>query len=187
MHTAEDTGSIPNWSDSPLIHLQNQAQCRQANPAILVLDNRKMVKRRDRLFRIRRFDQAATLNGSGPPILDPNSNRICNDFVTNVLQINKSVNNDNSWAVIPTWWQYIITLNVQCYKVPDASWDSVNNLGKVAFAFCGNLTRVNFQGNAPQDWSRFILSCQKCDHLLFAGITGWGETFGGRPTKLWKE
>jgi ankyrin repeat protein len=63
----------------------------------------------------------------------------------------------------------------------------VNNLGKRAFAFCDNLNRVNFQGNAPSIGPDSFYRVKNATVYYLPGTTGWGETFGGRPTKLWKE
>jgi hypothetical protein len=62
-------------------------------------------------------------------------------------------------------------------------------LGEGAFAFCPNLTGVYLRGNAPAlsgsyDERMFDHSDSVIVYYL-AGTTGWGPTFGGRPTMLW--
>jgi hypothetical protein len=54
-----------------------------------------------------------------------------------------------------------------------------------AFGDCRKLTGVYFQGNAPStDSSVFDYSTNVTVYYL-PGTTGWGSTFGGRPTALW--
>jgi hypothetical protein len=61
-----------------------------------------------------------------------------------------------------------------------------------AFAGCGNLVGIYFQGNKPflaSDPSFLAPSAFRDDNSLtvyyLPGTTGWGPTFGGRPTVLW--
>src|ERR1035437_2965099 len=56
-----------------------------------------------------------------------------------------------------------------------------------AFAYCGSLTGVYFQGNAPfvgPSAYVFYGDDKAIVHYL-PGTTGWGTTFGGCPTALW--
>jgi len=64
--------------------------------------------------------------------------------------------------------------------------DSVTYIAPDAFGFCTNLTEVYFQGNAPSivDSSVFDRTDNATVYYL-PGTTGWGSTFGGRPTALW--
>jgi hypothetical protein len=63
---------------------------------------------------------------------------------------------------------------------------SVTSIGGYAFANCFSLNSAYFAGNAPSlvgpnvfDWSKNVTV------YYLPGTTGWGPTFGGRPTALW--
>jgi hypothetical protein len=61
----------------------------------------------------------------------------------------------------------------------------VTNIGFGAFSICYSLTGVYFKGNAPSvDPAEFWPNNQATVYYL-PGTTGWGTTFGGRPTALW--
>ncbi len=64
--------------------------------------------------------------------------------------------------------------------------DSVTIIGIYAFAHCSRLTDVYFKGNAPALGDTSVLS-ETDDATVYylPGATGWGPTFGGRPTVLW--
>ncbi len=64
--------------------------------------------------------------------------------------------------------------------------NSVTAIAAYAFYSCTSLTGVNFQGNAPSfvDSSAFYGADGVTVYYL-PGTTGWGPTFGGRPTALW--
>ena len=60
----------------------------------------------------------------------------------------------------------------------------VTNIADGALAYCHNLERVYFQSNAPHlSWSFAGSSLLTCYFL--PETTGWGATYGGRPTALW--
>ena len=60
----------------------------------------------------------------------------------------------------------------------------VTNILNSAFATCWRLSAVYFSGNAPAvDASAFENDTNIVYYL--PGTTGWGLTFGGRPTALW--
>jgi len=65
---------------------------------------------------------------------------------------------------------------------------STATIGDKAFSFCFALAGVYFEGNAPElDISGdyvFQYSNNATVYYL-AGTTGWGDTYGGRPTALW--
>jgi len=87
--------------------------------------------------------------------------------------------------------------------------DSVTNIGDFAFASCAHLTRVKigtnattlginvfgkcgsltgvlFEGNTPNDDTDTFYSCPGTVTVYYLpGTTGWGDTFGGRPTLCW--
>jgi uncharacterized repeat protein (TIGR03803 family) len=63
---------------------------------------------------------------------------------------------------------------------------SVTSIGEGAFSGCSNLTNIYFEGNAPSLFGStnvFAGNAGIIYHL--PGTTGWGPTFGGRPTGLW--
>src|SRR5258708_23541 len=64
--------------------------------------------------------------------------------------------------------------------------NSVTSILDYAFYSCASLTRVYFQGNAPSyvGPSVFYNDANATVYYL-PGTTGWGATFGGRPTALW--
>jgi hypothetical protein len=69
--------------------------------------------------------------------------------------------------------------------------DSVTSIGDAAFSGCTNLTGVYFKGSAP-GLGRYVFgdpnSWPGQDPVTvyyLPGTTGWGTTFGGRPTALW--
>jgi hypothetical protein len=63
---------------------------------------------------------------------------------------------------------------------------NVISIGDYAFESCSDLTNALFTGNAPTADSTVFSSDGKATVYYFAGTTGWGTTFGGRPTvALW--
>ena len=64
--------------------------------------------------------------------------------------------------------------------------NSVTDIGIFAFADCTNLTGVYLRGNAPMVSYTTFLNADKVTVYYLPGTTGWGPTFGGRPTALWK-
>jgi len=63
---------------------------------------------------------------------------------------------------------------------------SVTNIGDNAFAVCTSLTGVHFKGNAPSIGSGVFYYDDDATVYYLPGTTGWGTTFGGRPTAVWK-
>ncbi|MEI6809308.1 MAG: leucine-rich repeat domain-containing protein [bacterium] len=61
----------------------------------------------------------------------------------------------------------------------------VTSIGDGAFCHCPSLAAVQFQGNAPiLGGTSVFLGCTKTVYVYYLkGTTGWGETFGGRPTR----
>jgi BspA type Leucine rich repeat region (6 copies) len=57
-------------------------------------------------------------------------------------------------------------------------------IGVNAFAFCPNLASAYFRGNAPSDDGSVFGGDPAIVYYLY-GTTGWGSTFGSRPTRLW--
>jgi hypothetical protein len=62
--------------------------------------------------------------------------------------------------------------------------DSVTFIGDRAFIDCTGLTNVLFSGDAPNTHGD-VLGCTPAVITYFPGTTGWGATFGGRPTFCW--
>ncbi len=64
--------------------------------------------------------------------------------------------------------------------------ESVTSIEHYAFYWCTSLTGVYFQGNAPSlGWGVFDGDNHATVYYL-PGTTGWGATYGGRPTALWE-
>jgi hypothetical protein len=59
---------------------------------------------------------------------------------------------------------------------------SVTSIGVDAFQGCPSLSSVYFQGNAPSAHSSVFAGDNNATVYYLAGTTGWGATFGGRPT-----
>jgi hypothetical protein len=62
---------------------------------------------------------------------------------------------------------------------------SVTNIGTRAFASCTSLKGVYFKGNAPTAGTTVFASATNAPVYYLPATTGWGATFGGRPTALW--
>jgi len=71
--------------------------------------------------------------------------------------------------------------NVTSVTIPD----SVTSIGGRAFNQCMELKAVYFKGDAPTCGSDVFVSWDKPTIYYSSGNTGWGTTFGGRPTALW--
>src|ERR1039458_6890530 len=64
--------------------------------------------------------------------------------------------------------------------------ESVTNIGGGAFYQCTNLTGVYFSGNPPSLGGGEVFTADNQATVYYlAGTTGWGTTYGGRPTALW--
>ena len=61
---------------------------------------------------------------------------------------------------------------------------SVTSIGTWAFEYCTALTNIFFKGNAPTLGSSVFSSTPATIYYL-PGTTGWGTSYGGRPTLLW--
>jgi hypothetical protein len=60
-----------------------------------------------------------------------------------------------------------------------------HQIGDVALSSCTSLTSVHFQGNAPSFGSNVFDGDTNAWAYYLPETTGWGPTFGGRPTSLW--
>jgi hypothetical protein len=56
----------------------------------------------------------------------------------------------------------------------------------LAFGDCTGLKAVYFEGNAPSIGASIFTNDVKTTVYYLPGTTGWGPTFGGRPTALWQ-
>ena len=65
--------------------------------------------------------------------------------------------------------------------------NSVTGIGPFAFFGCIHLTGVYFMGNAFFVSSSVFEEANNATVYFKAGTTGWGTTFGGRPTALWDD
>jgi hypothetical protein len=63
---------------------------------------------------------------------------------------------------------------------------SVTSIGDQAFYHCTSLTSVYFRGDAPSLGSSVFDSDNNATVYYLPGTTGWGTTFAGLPTVLWK-
>jgi hypothetical protein len=62
---------------------------------------------------------------------------------------------------------------------------SVTGIGDHAFVYCLNLSGAYFLGNAPSGDSSVFWADNNATVYYLPGTTGWGATYGGRPTALW--
>jgi len=66
--------------------------------------------------------------------------------------------------------------------------NSVTYIGDFAYGFCTNLRAAYFQGNVPSVVGQVRPPFDEADNVTvyyLPGTTGWGSTFGGRPTAMW--
>ena len=61
----------------------------------------------------------------------------------------------------------------------------VTNIGSAAFSNCTSLAQIYFSGNAPSLGTNVFSGDNQATVYYLPGTTGWGSTFGGRPTALW--
>jgi len=77
-----------------------------------------------------------------------------------------------------------------CKKLASVTIPSnVTNIEDFAFDNCASLTKIYFKGNAPSisRWWHIAAGADVVTVYYLPGTTGWGATFGGRPTALWKQ
>ena len=63
--------------------------------------------------------------------------------------------------------------------------DGVTSIESYTFFGCSSLTGAYFKGNAPSVGSQVFDGDDNATVYYLQGTTGWGPTFGGRPTALW--
>lgn len=61
----------------------------------------------------------------------------------------------------------------------------VTSIGDVAFLNCTNLSGVHFRSKPPTLGTAVFSGAEQAVVYYLPGTTGWGSTFGGRPTALW--
>jgi hypothetical protein len=61
----------------------------------------------------------------------------------------------------------------------------VTRIGDSVFDSCNSLTGVFFEGNVPLLGSAVFAGANNATVYYWAWASGWGETFGGRPTAVW--
>lgn len=64
--------------------------------------------------------------------------------------------------------------------------DNLATVGSSAFSGCARLTAVYFLGNAPIDGGKVFYNADDTIVYYMPGTTGWGPTFSGSPTALWR-
>ena len=64
--------------------------------------------------------------------------------------------------------------------------EGVANIGDAAFLGCVNLAGIFFTGNAPSVGSS-VFGYSSVTVYFLPPTTGWGPTFGGRPTAIWTQ
>jgi hypothetical protein len=64
--------------------------------------------------------------------------------------------------------------------------DSVIAIGHLTFSGCTHLNRVYFVGNAPS-LGHLVFDSTPATIYYRPGTTGWGPTYGGRPTAVWTD
>jgi hypothetical protein len=64
--------------------------------------------------------------------------------------------------------------------------NSITKVGNGAFSSCTRLAALYFRGNAPSLGTSVFSGANKATVYYLPGTTGWGPTFGGRPTMLWR-
>ena len=75
---------------------------------------------------------------------------------------------------------------LSCYNLTSVTIpNSVTHIQASAFDSCTILTGVYFQGNAPILGETVFRYANHATVYYLPGATGWGATFGGRPTVLW--
>ena len=64
---------------------------------------------------------------------------------------------------------------------------SVTNFGRSVFVYCTNLIEVYFMGDAPsyEENAIYYLTANPTIYYL-PGTLGWGSTFAGQPTAMWR-
>jgi len=78
-------------------------------------------------------------------------------------------------------WAFAACSSLTSVSIPD----SIYSIGSMAFASCSSLTAVYFEGDAPEFLGQSAFEETSATIYYLSGTSGWGPTFGGRPTALW--
>jgi hypothetical protein len=90
------------------------------------------------------------------------------------------------YAVPTTVTNIAASAFVDCSKLTSVTIPaSVTTIGDRAFEECGSLGAIFFRGNAPSLGGGVFASDDGATVYYLRGTTGWGATYGGRPTALW--
>lgn len=74
-----------------------------------------------------------------------------------------------------------------CYSLAAVTvGEGVAHLGDSAFADCVNLAGAYFKGDAPSLGTNVFTNDIRATVYYLPGAAGWGETFGERPTAIWR-
>jgi hypothetical protein len=133
---------------------------------------------------------------------------LCNQSQTTLIQypggkagsytVPNSITNIGSWAFDYSNSLTNVTLGnsvtsigsnafAYCYHLTNVVIaSSVTRIEERVFYYSQNLTGVYFQGNAPNPGSEVFDGNIVATVYYLPGTTGWGPTFGGRPTALWQ-
>jgi hypothetical protein len=79
-------------------------------------------------------------------------------------------------------WAFTGCISLTNVTIPDG----VTSVGDGAFYYCANLTAIHFLGNPPSLGGAYVFQGDTNATVYYLpGTTGWGATFGSRPTALW--
>ena len=80
-------------------------------------------------------------------------------------------------------WAFFVCSSLTNLTIPA----KVTRIGDFAFAHCTSLKKIYFKGNAPDTSNNIFAGATNTTVYYLPGNTGWGTTFGGRPTAVWKQ
>jgi hypothetical protein len=122
---------------------------------------------------------------------------LCPPAFTGACTISNSVTHIGDWAFWDCTGLTSVTIPDSVTNIGDGAFfgcssltsitipDSITSIGEQAFGDCTSLTSVYFQGDAPSLGpltSTVFEGDANTTVYYLLGTTGWGATFGGRPT-----
>jgi hypothetical protein len=132
------------------------------------------------------FNQSRTTlidypEGKGPSYTIPNGTTSIGDWAFYQCMSLTRITIPNS--VTRIWnWAFAYCTSLTSVTIGNG----VTNVGDAAFNSCPSLTGVYFAGNAPSLGGSSVFSGDNNATVYYLpGTSGWGSTFGGRPTALW--